>query len=981
MRQTAAAGLGWRRWLVGLGCALLCATVCAEELVPLVGSPPAGRYAPDLAVTPQNFDVVRGADGLVYVANVDGVLVFDGEGWELVPLPNRDVVRSLAVADDGRILVGGYNAFGYLQRNAAGSIQYVELTPQFANWIGTREFADIWDIEPAPDGVYFRAVRDVFFWRPDGPPAAWHHAGRFGALQVDRRNGRVLLQFRGEGFRERRGDAWVLLPGSRSARTLVGKLVPLPDGGWLLGEAVDPGWRRLTAAGTIETLDMPADLLPEAHADPVDLLGDGSLAFVGRDGVVQIVDPQRTTRRAFQLESGFLSSIHVQPGAFLVSSDQAVYYIEWPSSWTVLGAEHGATGMLTALRSWQGRDYLLGSAGVQRIEPRAGRMPQFVAQPWPVDAYDDLLGLDDRQALLAGSHQLAWIRDGVLSTLGDGPVYPRKLMRAQHWPGRIWVGTENGLRYVDPVDGTLQLSAATELGVDARVNSLVERGPRELWFGTERHGLWRATLTASGHFDQLARLDLQPESGLQLGRIAEARLISWVDGQLLVSTRAGFFRFDPDGGRFVRDTLDGLEALRVPEQALYPVLAPDGTRWAYGLGGLYRQRPGEAWMQSPVHALRRGALIEHRFDADGRIQFVDTQALLLHDASGAASAAATSVQVLLRNVEHIAANGTVHALPLAPPDPPEFIQGDFGIRFRFALPELAASRQVRYRGRLVGYETEFSPWSAARGYTYSRLAPGAYQLEVEARDSSGRVTAIAPWPMRIVPPWHRRGWVLGIAFGVAAALVLLALRWQVQRRLRRLDAERTRLEQTVAERTRDLASANARLQQMAHLDGLTGIANRRRLDEELTRTWTQARLDNSPIALLAIDVDHFKRFNDAYGHLAGDELLRRLAVVLAGVLRPEGELLARYGGEEFIVLLSGVGQETALARATALREAVSRAALGVTVSIGVAEARPRAPDADPTTLIAAADTALYAAKSAGRDCVVVAASGGSASRP
>lgn len=181
----------------------------------------------------------------------------------------------------------------------------------------------------------------------------------------------------------------------------------------------------------------------------------------------------------------------------------------------------------------------------------------------------------------------------------------------------------------------------------------------------------------------------------------------------------------------------------------------------------------------------------------------------------------------------------------------------------------------------------------------------------------------------------------------------------------------------LAAREQELRSANEHLAALASLDSLSGLANRRALDARLSAEWQRATKVRQPIALLMIDVDHFKLFNDHYGHVEGDEALRRIGTVLAEIAGSGTDLAARYGGEEFALLLPGADLERAIAVAERLREAVNRMAIAhadapellVTVSIGVA-AMMAHPGEQAARLIEAADAGLYAAKRRGRNAVV-----------
>lgn len=194
------------------------------------------------------------------------------------------------------------------------------------------------------------------------------------------------------------------------------------------------------------------------------------------------------------------------------------------------------------------------------------------------------------------------------------------------------------------------------------------------------------------------------------------------------------------------------------------------------------------------------------------------------------------------------------------------------------------------------------------------------------------------------------------------------------------------LEARVLQRTAALAQSNAhlthlnvKLEDMSHRDGLLGIANRRRFDECLLLEWRRAARVRSPLSLLMIDVDHFKRYNDRYGHPAGDRCLQAVAqAAAAATAKRPADLLARYGGEELVVLLPDTPAAGALVVARDILRAIhalhlphddSPVAPEVTVSIGTATLNP-APDVSPDALLLQADATLYAAKAAGRNRVV-----------
>lgn len=187
------------------------------------------------------------------------------------------------------------------------------------------------------------------------------------------------------------------------------------------------------------------------------------------------------------------------------------------------------------------------------------------------------------------------------------------------------------------------------------------------------------------------------------------------------------------------------------------------------------------------------------------------------------------------------------------------------------------------------------------------------------------------------------------------------------------------LEARVDERTRALQNANDKLEALSTTDSLTGLANRRRFDEALANEWLRAMRSGQAITLLMLDVDWFKKYNDHYGHQAGDKCLREIAKVMQANAKRAGDLAARYGGEEFAFIAAEMDIGHALPLAETIRSAVEKLALPhietapgcVTVSIGVATLVPEESHT-PQTLVQLADEALYRAKNKGRNRVEVA---------
>lgn len=204
----------------------------------------------------------------------------------------------------------------------------------------------------------------------------------------------------------------------------------------------------------------------------------------------------------------------------------------------------------------------------------------------------------------------------------------------------------------------------------------------------------------------------------------------------------------------------------------------------------------------------------------------------------------------------------------------------------------------------------------------------------------------------------------------------------IRRLQKQLQEQNARLQQEIIQRQRfegALQEANKELKRLAHLDGLTQIPNRRRFDECLRQEWRRLRREQAPLSLILCDVDYFKRYNDAYGHQAGDDCLKQVARAISRVLKRPADLVARYGGEEFAAILPNTNAQGAFFVAEAMRSEVQSLKIAhaqsevseyVSLSLGVTSIVPTA-EFSLEALIDVTDQALYEAKQQGRNRTVV----------
>ncbi len=302
--------------------------------------------------------------------------------------------------------------------------------------------------------------------------------------------------------------------------------------------------------------------------------------------------------------------------------------------------------------------------------------------------------------------------------------------------------------------------------------------------------------------------------------------------------------------------------------------------------------------------------------------------------------------------------------------------GNKDLEIRYTGISTVKPEQIKFQYKLEGHDTEWIDAGTRRVAHYSYLPPGNYSFKVRASNSDGvwspqeASVKVELWPFF----YQTKAFILLCVLGFAVALLLI---WKIS--VHQLEARERKLTRLVAERTAELAKANENLQSLANSDGLTKIGNRRRFETFLADEWHRAVRFKTEISLIMIDIDHFKLFNDTYGHHAGDECLQRVAEAFAETIKRPTDLVARFGGEEFALVLGGTDAAGAQQiaemavdniRRMQIRHSESLTSEFLTVSAGVATVFATF-DMTENDLIKLADAALYKAKRDGRDRIFV----------
>jgi diguanylate cyclase (GGDEF)-like protein len=636
-----------------------------------------------------------------------------------------------------------------------------------------------------------------------------------------------------------------------------------------------------------------------------------------------------------------------------------------PSIWSIapfsadrvfVGTEHGPAWI----------DPLTGSAG-----------PLSSRQPWAFGQVRGM-GVDRDGSLWAATHSGAVLRiDPKTGRTEQTAKLPELIIQAfEDSSGRLFLGTRQGLYLREPrVSGNRSLSPRGERGalnsaphripaVDALTgNSAPAMADCESPDGADWFVVGSRLLRFKDGLWSVPAIEGMPKQSGELSALSCAK-----DGALWLIGASGdgdIWRLTPSGERLQAWRLELPPVLRTLD--LWAILA-DRRGWVWvgtdlGLavwnGRNWRhltQESGLIWNDINQGVMREGA--------DGSLWIGTSGGVghLLHPERVFKPIPLTVSVTEIQRGETSYLGARQITLPW----------GGLPLHFHVASSAMRNRSELTLKVRMDGLQSEWME-SPAGNATFPQLPPGKYTFEAMACNPSLNICSLpVKIDVRALPPWWRTNW-----FYILCGLVFVLLVVAVDRlRAQSLRARSRHLEELVAARTRELEASRTQLRIQATHDGLTGMLNRTAILRALSTEMDRAQRENHSVVIMLIDLDNFKRINDSYGHLAGDEALRWFAAAVGTAIRAYDHA-GRYGGEEFLLVLTELPHEAVEQRLISLHASISNLQVCVhadrfplNCSAGATVFDPSNELTSVESLLAISDQALYEAKAEGRNCVV-----------
>jgi len=758
----------------------------------------------------QNWDISQDSSGIIYVANNEGLLTFDGRFWALHPLPNRTIVRSVLSGRDQKVFVGGQDELGYFRPDASGRLRYESLLNKLPE--KDRSFGDVWDIIQVNQDIWFRSSKKIFKYSGSAI-ASYEPSSEWGYLGVVR--GKLIAQDFEKGLLNYENGAWrTLFPRAPGPTNDVVTGVHALEGNQLMVSYLKNGL-FVSDGGGLKAMQHK-DLIPirAARIYATTSLPDGRFALATNTDGIYIVDRNGKRIQHFGQQEGLQNNNVLSVKAdrnnnLWLGLDNGIDYLAYNSPIKRIDpAEGDATAYTTLIHG--GILYIGTSNGcwMANLENLAdlsfsqhpfSRIENTNGQAWSLTEINNQVLLGHHEGMFQiekGKSRPIRLGIGFWNFKSPTTTYPTE---------RIIAGNYLGLQYFDFV-GNKFVPRENFYPFEESSRYVVIDGEKNIWVSHPYHGVFRL---------------IQKEDSTQKGwkTYAESnglpsRLnnhIFKIREQLVVGTERGVFRYEPKTDRFEPDP--GYAEWLGDQSIRYLQEDTRGNIWFIhekSVGWIDRSSSKSSVMHFPELNKKLLSGFEFIYPYDDQNVFLAGESGLYH----------VNLLKYRQQVEKLEVNIRGVRLGL---QGDSILYGGFGmlgkdrsytirptennIRFEYSSPPNKGPESLEYSYRLEGYENTWSEWTKRTEKEFTNLPPGKYRFEVKVRNNLGVVSSIASFVFELLPPWYRTP--MAIVVYVMLGIGMIGWRYQYQKNKFKRQQESFEVEQKRMQYIFDLEKSRA----------------------------------------------------------------------------------------------------------------------------------------------------------------------------
>ena len=797
-----------------------------------IGYPLITNYKADVYLAhPQNFGIIQDDRGLMYFANGNGVLVYDGSKWELIELPNKIAARAFGKDIHGIIYTAGTNEIGYLQPNKYGRLKYISLIDSLG-FSNTGTFRDILSTDSC---IYFRSEEFIVRLNSKGF-SYWKAKSTYSIFFLYNNN--LLVQDEKYGLFKLVNDSLILAPVGKDfinkkfyfAKQLKNEVV--------LANRINGLYKYQPESKINEKLiqinSAANQTLIDAFIYSGTIIKDEEIVLGTNSGGCIIVNSNGEVLSKITKETGILQNkihfLYVDRAEDLwIAQDNGISRCDYSGPISYWNEYHGLDGNIQTLFQHDGSMYIGSLQGLYYLKNRLiNKIQSGISQAWTSLIFK--IPNTSKEILLVGALEGVFILENnkLLKIPKTETTY--KLYQSQLNPNIVYIGTSENLGIMEFKNGYFEFEGLIpNTGINIR--SIVEKEGGEIWLGTFRDGVIR--ITPSKNILSPKRVVCYTlESGLpSLKNI----LLYHFNNDLVFATEQGFYRFDEGKDQFIPDNSLG-NIFESKSKDIFNVIE-DSHGGAYitqlmnyhgSIGYASRKSDGSyQWNSHSFNRIPRMMMLVEYLDTENNLWIGGSEGLFKLDQSiqeKKDTAFNTFVRRVSINRDSCIFFGNFYSERggkyIFSTTQNESLKYRIGYRFNsimfsYSAPEFSNENELKYQFKLDGYDSKWSEWSTSTTKEYTNLNEGFYRFRVISKNTYDTIGKENLFEFTILPPWYRTIWAYILYFFVCLVFVYTI----VYLNGKRLKAVNIQLEQTVQERTNELSEVNTQLEeQQAELE-------------------------------------------------------------------------------------------------------------------------------------------------------------------
>ena len=751
----------------------------------------------------QNWDIKQDKNGVIYVANNEGLMTFDGTTWMLYPLPNKTIVRSVEIGEDNRVYVGGQDELGYFTPASNGVLSFHSLVPLIP--ARDKSFGDVWDIISFNKELFFRSTNKIFKLGNNAvttfnPAAEWFFMAAC--------NGKLYAQDNHLGLHVYDNNSWLAMaPGDLpSSSTITGMLGVGPDS--VIITTLKHGLYRLGNLGVKKLPTSNSFFFEAERIYAATTVNKDWIALATSNSGIYITDLNGNIIQSFSVKEGLqnnnvLSILLDKQSNLWLGLDNGVDLVTYNTAIKQISPSpqngSGYTALISDNKLFMGTSNGLFSVPLQSSQDLSFSKGEFLPV---INTKGQTWGLAEiNKQLLLGHHEGAFvIKNNIAQLLSATPGFWNFLELNDGATNKMLAGHYKGLRFFDTKSETFVPNNAIP-GFDESCRFVAIDKDRNIWVSHPYHGLYKLGRKPDGSYAVQTYSD---KAGLPS---TLNNHVYKIKNEVVIATEKGIYQYDAAAGRFMPSTfyggLLGTQSIRyLKEDSL-------GNIWfihdkSLGVIDASGSKPTVFYLPELNNKMLSG--FEFIYPVDGQNIFLGAEKGFFHINYEKYKQTITDLRVQVRGVKITATNDSIlfGGFFKAVNEPqfqaagavPELSHKWKTIHFDFSSTLFGYQSNLSYSFRLKGFDQTWSEWTKRTEKEYTNLPVGKYVFEVKARNNLGKESPVASYTFKILAPWYQTVWA-AIFYLFVMCLVLYGIYLWLKKKFRlqrlRYEEEQKRL--------------------------------------------------------------------------------------------------------------------------------------------------------------------------------------------